>query len=77
MLPGVCELALKTILRILCSCTFSHSLDPIQIGQSEAVAASRIKQQHLLYCPAAILTRSQTAKFCRDGSAAIGQRVSA
>jgi len=31
------------------------------IGQSEAVAASRIKQQHLLYCPAAILTRSQTA----------------
>jgi hypothetical protein len=40
----------------------SSQFDPNQtLGQSEAVAASHIKQQHLLYCPAVILTRSQTA----------------
>jgi hypothetical protein len=43
--------------------TLSFSgFDPNQtLAQSEAVAASHIKQQHLLHCPAAILTRSQTA----------------
>jgi hypothetical protein len=40
---------------------FNNPRPQSDIGQSEAVAASRIKQQHLLYCPAAILTRSQTA----------------